>query len=163
MKSRLSQVLSVLSLSLTAGLAFADGAKIFPLSATYKEECGSCHVAYPPELMSQSSWRAVMRGLDQHFGSDASLDAAKAREIGAFLETNAAWRDKYATFDAQGQPLLRITDGAWFQRKHRDGDDGITPAVWKSPSVKSVANCSACHRGADQGDYSEGDIRIPRS
>lgn len=35
--------------------------------------------------MSQASWRAVMRGLGRHFGSDASLDAAKAGEIGTFL------------------------------------------------------------------------------
>lgn len=48
MKSRLSQVLTVLGLSLTASAALADGARIFPLSATYKEECGSCHVAYSP-------------------------------------------------------------------------------------------------------------------
>lgn len=163
MKSRLSKLLTVLGLSLAASVALADGAKIYPLTATYKEECGSCHVAYPPELMSQASWRAVMQGLDKHFGSDASLDPAKAREIGAFLDANAARRDKYATFDAKGRPLLRLTDGAWFRRKHRDGHDGITPAVWKMPSVKSVANCSACHRSAEQGDYSEDDIRIPRS
>jgi hypothetical protein len=161
MKSRLIPVLTVLSL--TAGAALADGAKIFPLSATYKEECGSCHVAYPPELMSQASWRGVMRGLDKHFGSDASLDRAKAAEISAFLDANAAGRDKYATVDAEGRPLLRITDGAWFRREHRDGHDGITPAVWKSPAVKSAANCGACHRGAEQGDYSESKIRIPRS
>lgn len=163
MKSALSKLLTVLGLGLTASVALADDAKIFPLSASYKEECGSCHVAYPPELMSQASWRAVMRGLDQHFGSDASLDAAKANEIGAYLEANAARRDKYATFDAQGQPLLRLTDGAWFRRKHRDGHDGITVAVWKLQSVKTAANCVACHRGAERGDYSEGDIRIPRS
>ncbi len=30
-----------------------------------------------------------MSGLDKHFGSDASLDAATAREISGFLEQNA--------------------------------------------------------------------------
>ena len=55
----------------------------------WKTECGACHVAYPPQLLPPSSWKAVMAGLDRHFGTDASLDAATATEITAFLEKNA--------------------------------------------------------------------------
>src|SRR5512146_2667484 len=54
-------------------------------NALWQTECGSCHVAYPPRLLPAESWRAVMSGLDKHFGSDASLDPAAVREIGAFL------------------------------------------------------------------------------
>ena len=61
-------------------------------NALWQNECGSCHVAFPPRLLPAASWRAVMSGLDKHFGSDASLDAASAREIGAFLEKNAGSR-----------------------------------------------------------------------
>lgn len=143
--------------------ARADDNHSYPLSASYREECGSCHVAYPPALMSAASWQAVMNGLERHFGSDASLEPAKAREIRQFLAANTARRAKYESFDANGRPALRITEGAWFLRKHRDGHDGITPAVWRLPSVKSAANCGACHRQAEQGDFSESGISIPRS
>lgn len=162
--TRFARHLSVLlALGALGAAARADDNNFYPLSASYREECGSCHVAYPPALLSAASWRAVMNGLERHFGSDASLEAAKAREIGQFLEANSARRAKYDSTDAYGRPLLRITEGAWFLRKHRDGHDGITAAVWRLPSVKSRANCSACHLQAEQGDYSEGDIRIPRS
>lgn len=152
-----------LVLGAAASPARADDNNYYPLSASYREECGSCHVAYPPVLLSAASWQAVMNGLERHFGSDASIEPAKAREIGQFLAANAARRAKYESSDTNGRPLLRITEGAWFLRKHRDGHDGITSAVWRLPSVKSPANCSACHRQAEQGDYSESAIRIPRS
>jgi hypothetical protein len=37
----------------------------------------------------------------------------------------------------------------------------MDPAIFKSPLVKSVANCGACHTAAAKGDYSERSIRIP--
>jgi nitrate/TMAO reductase-like tetraheme cytochrome c subunit len=151
------------AIGVLAGPARADDHHSYPLSASYREECGSCHVAYPPALMSAASWQAVMNGLERHFGSDASIEPAKAREIRQFLAANSAQRAKYESYDANGRPALRITEGAWFQRKHRDGHDGITAAVWRLPSVKSPANCGACHRQAEQGDFSESGIRIPRS
>jgi Dihaem cytochrome c len=144
------------------GSAAADERVAYTLAPTYKEECGSCHVAYPPALLSAASWRAVMAGLGQHFGSDASLDPAKGKDIGAYLQANAGTGAKTAALDDKGRPLLRISDSAWFRREHRDGHDGITTAVWTLPAVKSVANCGACHRGAEQGVYSEDAIRIPR-
>ncbi|MGE5490658.1 MAG: diheme cytochrome c [Actinomycetota bacterium] len=136
--------------------ALGDGAKRFPVNGTYKEECGSCHVAYPPQLLSASAWQSVMARLDRHFGMDASLDAAKAQEIGRFLAANAGGQER---FDPGADP--RITATPWFRRKHRDGHDGLSAAIWKSPAVKSPANCEACHRSAAQGAYGEDDIRLP--
>ena len=162
MKRIVSVLLGGMMAALSAKSVMA-GDHVYPITPVYKEECASCHVAYPPGLLSAESWRAVMAGLDRHFGSDASLDPAKAKEITQFLEANAARKSKYAAVDAKGKPLLRITDGDWFQREHRDGHDGLSRAVWSLPSVKSAANCAACHRGAEQGSYAEGEIRLPRS
>lgn len=159
--STIIKLMSAVVLAGGVGGALADGAKSYPLTPAYKEECGSCHIAYPPALLPPASWRAVMGGLPRHFGSDASLDAAKAKEISDTLDAAATRRDRAAATDAKGRPLLRITESDWFLRKHRDGHDGITSAVWKLPAVKSPANCAACHRGAERGDYSERDIRIP--
>jgi mono/diheme cytochrome c family protein len=123
-------------------------------NALWQKECSSCHVAYPPNLLPATSWRAVMSGLDKHFGSDASLTPAEVKEIGAFLEKNAGG-NRYAS---SGKPVLRITETRWFMHEH----DEVSERTWKNPKVKSPANCGACHTQADKGRYSEHDIRIPR-
>lgn len=152
-----------LALILAAGgaaSAFADGdrERMNVAHPAYLAECGSCHVAFPPALLSADSWRAVMGGLDRHFGSDASLDPASTADITNFLVRNAAARP---TTGPEGKPLLRITETRWFRKEHRDGHDGLTTAVFRSEPVKSAANCGACHRNAADGDYRERDIRIP--
>jgi hypothetical protein len=120
----------------------------------WQTECGSCHVAFPPRLLPAESWRALMSGLDKHFGSDASLDAKSAQEIGAFLEKNAG-RNRH---ESSGKPVLRITETRWFQREH----DEVSDRTWKNPKIKSAANCAACHTMAEKGNYSEHGIRIPK-
>lgn len=155
-------LLALLSLTLLAGSSWANDGERFHLSATYQEECGSCHVPYPPQLLPSRSWEAIMLGLNQHFGSDASLDTAKAREIGAYLAAHAGRPGRIDSSSRKGDASLRISETPWFKQKHRDGHDGITANVWKSPAVRSAANCAACHRRAAEGNYSEEGIRIPR-
>jgi len=122
------------------------------VNAKMQKECSGCHMAYPPGLMSAGSWKKVMAGLDKHFGTDASLSAADTQEITAYLvkyESNR-WTAKTAP--------LRITEAEWFKAKH-NGE--ISASVWKRESVKSPANCSACHAGAERGNYDEHSIKIP--
>ena len=45
--------------------------------ASYAAECGSCHLAYPPALLSAGDWRRIMAGLNDHFGTDAAVDGRK--------------------------------------------------------------------------------------
>ncbi len=122
-------------------------------NANWKTECGACHVAFPPRLLPAESWKAMMSGLDKHFGTDASLDAATTKEIGTFLEHYSGGKANTA-----GKPVLRITETRWFMREHGE----VSSATWKNPKVKSPANCAACHLGAERGDYSEHRIRIPK-
>ena len=148
----------------SASLLFATGLLVneavaapgAPVAANvaWKAECGSCHLAYSPELLPESTWRKIMAGLDKHFGTDASLDAATAAQIGAFLERNAG-RDRRRTNDTGS---LRITETRWFQHKH----DEVSASAWNSPRIKSAANCSACHGGAERGNFDEHAVRIPR-
>ena len=123
-------------------------------NAAYRQECASCHVAYPPALLAAPSWRAVMDGLPKHFGTDASLEPAVRADILAFLVQNAGGRDT----SASGKPLLRISDTPWFAREHRKEIAAGTPS---RPEVKSIANCGACHKGADNGDYGKTGLQVP--
>lgn len=143
---------TLLMLSLLALPAAADESRMpAQVNAAWKEECGSCHVAYPPSLLSAANWRQMMGSLDRHFGANAQLDAKARDEILAFLEANAARKQ------AKHSASLRITETPWFAKEH----DEVPPALWKDARVKSAANCGACHREAERGDYSERNIVLP--
>lgn len=134
--------------------ARAESRAVRATNATWKSECGSCHVAYPPQFLPASSWQRIMSGLDRHFGTDASLDPAAAGEIGAFLASNSQSGPR-AGADAG---ILRVTETRSFRRKH----DEVPAAAWKNAQVKTPANCNACHANADRGDFNEHDVRVPR-
>jgi hypothetical protein len=120
----------------------------------WKQECGSCHIAFPPQLLSAASWRAVMGGLDRHFGSDASVEPAVRADVLAFLEKNAGRRDT----SAMGVPLVRISETEWFRKEHRREIAAGTP---KRADVRSIANCGACHTQAEKFDYSGRSLQVP--
>jgi Dihaem cytochrome c len=134
-----------------AGDHGSDGVPLLP---AYRQECAACHLAYPPGLLPAASWQRLMSGLGRHFGTDASLDAATAQAIGSWLAANAGTSRR-----ARGEPPQdRITRSAWFVREH----DELAPTIWQRPAVKTPANCTACHTQADQGDFDEHAVRIPR-
>lgn len=122
-------------------------------NATWQTECGSCHVAYPPELLPAEEWQVLMRSLDRHFGVDASVDTKTAAEIGRFLASGAG-RGKARA--AEGEP--RITTTRWFRHEH----DELSAALFRSSSIKTPANCAACHPKAAAGNFEERAVRIPR-
>ena len=140
-------------IALMAQEAMAGGSLATPPNERWKAECGSCHLAYPPQLLPPQSWKRLMSQLDSHFGTDASVDPAAAAEIGAYLQRySASPRRPHAPGS------LRITETPWFVHEH----DDVLPASWKHPAVKSAANCAACHTAAEQGDFRKRNIRIPR-
>ena len=106
-----------------------------------KKECGECHMAFQPGLLPDESWRAIMAGLADHFGEDASLEADLAAEIEAYLVANAGRSDG---------TKLRISEQRWFRREHDFPDQ-----VWQRPEIRSKANCEACHRDAAKGVYDD--------
>jgi mono/diheme cytochrome c family protein len=131
-------------------LAFpAIGADRFVTDEMTKTECSACHIAFPPRLLPAASWEAVMAGLKTHFGEDASLDEASVAHIRDYLVANAGKDDPKAV-DAEGKPLLRISERAWFVREH--GEEVSQSSLQKAGSW---ANCVACHRGAEQGIFGD--------
>lgn len=148
---------AVLACSL-AGPASADSV---PLPAdspsAYRTECGACHIAYAPGLLPAASWRRLMAGLSNHYGGDASLDAAVSAELSAWLQANAASARKVRR-DPTPPAEDRITRSTWFVREHRE----LGADVWRRSAVGSASNCAACHPSAAQGRFSERDLRVPR-
>jgi len=146
-----------IALTLLLGLSLPALADRLPLPtdtpASYKAECGSCHIAYPPALLAAGDWQRVMAGLNKHYGSDAALDDKNRQEITAFLKRHAGDAGRLGR---AGEPP-RITQTARFVHKHHE----VPQKFWRDPRVKSAANCEACHQRAAEGSYSEREISIP--
>lgn len=142
----------VAALMLTVTTARAAGAP--PSSAdVYQDECGVCHTAYPARFLKPAEWATVVAALDRHYGTDATLDAAALEAVSRYLGVSARTADPVST-----DTLPRITRSHWFIDEH----DDITSATFESPAVRSAANCSACHTGADRGDFDDDSVHIPK-
>ena len=152
---RLLQTATLLIATGISGCLFASGderSHTLPAvsNAKWKAECSSCHTLFHPALLPERSWRALMGGLDKHFGENASLDAATQKEIADFLALNAADRSNHrrATRIAQSiaarETPLRISETGYFIRKH----DELAASVWQRKAIGSKANCAACHPDA---------------
>ena len=150
----MKKILPLLLFSLLVSSALAAKMPI-PSDApkSYEDECTSCHMAYPPGLLGEKSWQNIMGNLSKHFGADASIDIKDQAELTNWLKRNAATKQKYSEL----APENRITKTSWFIREH----DEIGAAVWKRPSIKSAANCGACHTSAAEGIFSEKSVKIP--
>lgn len=135
------------------GASADDVAPRGPLLPLYAQECGSCHVAFAPGLLPAQSWQRIIGRLHQHFGINASVDDASAKTLLAWLDANAATSRKMR----EVPPQDRITRADWFVREHRE----VPSDAWKLPTVRSPANCEACHPQAAHGSFRE-PVRIPQ-
>jgi mono/diheme cytochrome c family protein len=124
--------------------------------AVYRQECGDCHVAYPPKLLDAGQWQRLLAKLEDHFGDSATLTEPSLKAVTAYLTVNAA-RPGSIVVDAS-EDLPRISRSRWFLDEHSE----VSAAAWKRESVGSAANCYACHRQAADGRYDEDGVRIPR-
>lgn len=146
---------------LATGSGVSDDLDLKPASdPVYLEECGSCHLAYPPGLLPSASWQKVMDGLEDHFGDNAELDAETSDAIRDYLDRHAAETGfgKRAKKFADKSAPLRISETAYFRDEH---DDVPMRLVRDNPEVGSFAQCDQCHQRADKGDFDDDNVRIP--
>lgn len=138
------------------------GVAALPKHATWETECSSCHMAFHPSLLPAKSWAAIMAGLSEHFGEDASLDAAANKEIADYLVSHSAetWDSMAANRLRNVDPArpLEITATRFWMRLHQD----ISPAVFSRKAVGAKQNCSACHQDAASGMFAPQAILIPQ-
>jgi hypothetical protein len=121
-----------------------------------KKECGSCHMVFPPEMLPERSWKAIMEGLSSHFGENATLDPEKLRQITDWHVTNAGdasgANSHYLRGLMQSQTPLRISETAYWIKEHRKE---VRDSDFAKPAVKSKANCVACHKDAERGVWED--------
>ncbi len=130
--------------------------------ATYSDECGACHMAYPPSLMRAKHWRQLMATLPDHFGEDASLDTKTTAALTRWLVANAA-----ETVDTKPSHVLRqtaanapftLTATPFWKRQHAR----IDKRVFTRPPVYASGNCAACHTDAASGAFYPANTAIPK-
>ena len=109
-------------------------------NATWRAECGACHMAFPPALLPANDWLEIMSRLDQHFGTDASLDAGRQQEISQYLQRKGASNYLFAS----GEALPRITTSDRFLGKHRSA-----VRLWRKGQISTLSDCAACHKNSD--------------
>lgn len=164
----------LISFALLAGVSVGDDddhrsgrakAGVAPVTnALYAEECGSCHLAYPPGLLPARSWLRIMSQLNDHFGDNAELDEKSKQTILNYLDTNSADRSNYRRSKKILRSLrdtstpTRITDVPYIQHEHNEIPQRL---IKMNPQVKSLSNCDKCHQNAAQGSFKERDINIP--
>jgi mono/diheme cytochrome c family protein len=124
--------------------------------AATARECSACHMVYPPGLLPQRSWQALMGDLANHFGGDASLDEATRADIEAFLVAQAAdaggRRPRFLASLKPDEVPLRISDLQWFKSEHGPRARAYAKA---HQEIKTIANCAGCHRGAERGIFED--------
>ena len=176
---KLKATLLAIALLLSSSTALADGnfwqwlvtfshqKEVQPVTnKAYQEECGSCHFAYPPGLLPGKSWAKLLddKGLNDHFGENASLDADTLQEIRDYAMENAAEKSnfkrsrKIALATEEGDAPLRIADVRYIKRKHHDIPEKM---IKGNKDVKSLSYCNACHTKAEKGIFDNDTVSIP--
>ncbi|SFP93529.1 cytochrome b/b6 domain-containing protein [Hydrogenimonas thermophila] len=131
----------------------------------FVDECSACHTLYPPFLLPTNSWKKLMATLQDHFGDDASLEKEDRISIEKFLLANSAGNSTkeaafYITESLKGKKdIIAITKTPYWIGKHKNLDRDI----FISSSIKSKANCKACHKDIEQGLIEDSSIKIPNS
>ena len=135
-------------------------------NSSYQEECGSCHFSYQPGLLPSRSWLKLMSNneLSNHFEEDITFENKEiARKLTNYLVKNSTDNSNYrrsVKINKSIQPdktYLRVSKTPYIKRKHYE----ISKEVLNQEAVGSLANCTACHNNAEDGDYNEDSVTIP--
>lgn len=122
------------------------------------ETCGECHMTFFPQMLPQTSWKKIIGNLSNHFGEDASVDAAAQAYVLQYHLDDAA--DVKSTRAAKkwlykvdlNNPPERIITAPRFIRKHSESE---FTRMWDRKKVKSKADCAACHKDAQRGIFED--------
>ena len=165
MSKRLIGLLIIMSIAplLMALHNHGEGGSLLEVTnITYRNNCGTCHIAYQAGLLPERSWLKILNS-SGHAGGGVSLNREAKAEIEKYLVQNSADKSqskrsmKILTSIGNDAPT-RISEIPYIKKKHRD----IREDVFARTTIRSRANCSACHKRADNGIYDDDDVVIPK-
>ena len=105
----------------------------------YLENCASCHIPLPPEVLPSETWRRLLLEQQQHYGQQLKPI------MGPTLITIWNYLRTYSRPEDPKKPLpYRISESPYFKALH--------PRV-KVPQPVKPASCVSCHPSAAQYNY----------
>ena len=165
MNRRIKIFVTLLAAMVTGQVAWAaDEKPNMAPDAVYKKECGSCHMAYPADLLPARSWQKIMATLDKHFGDNAEFSANEHQPVLAYLNANSMENSKSRrakkmlnSIPATSIPL-RIIEVPYIVHEHEKLPAKV---LENNPKLSSLSQCDKCHQKAQKGSFDEDDIVIP--
>lgn len=105
-----------------------------------------------------------MANLQNHYGSDASLDESEHKDLLEYILANSS--DKAMEYKRSAKITKSLQSGVLYEsitqipyhiKKHKN----LEKWMITQKEVKSLSNCIACHKKAEQGIYGKKSIEIP--
>ncbi|MGB7441233.1 MAG: cytochrome C [Coleofasciculaceae cyanobacterium] len=105
----------------------------------YLKNCGSCHIALPPQVMPSETWRQLLLDLDQHYGQKLeSIFSPSLLMMWNYL------RDFSRPLKEEEAIPYRVKESRYFKALHPRVD---------FPEPARLTTCVSCHSGASEYDY----------
>lgn len=137
----LSLVLSVSAQTTTptTGTVDAIPARFALGKELYLENCATCHIGIPPEVLPSETWRRLLMEPEQHYGVKLEpLVGPSQLVMWDYLRTfSRPLQDKEAV-------PFRVAESRFFKALH--------PRV-KFPQPAKIGSCVTCHPGVGQFNY----------
>ncbi len=105
----------------------------------YLENCASCHIGLPPEVLPSETWRRLLLEPEQHYGQQLKpMIGPSLRLVWDYLQTYSRPEQ------AKNSTPYRISESRYFKALH--------PRV-KLPQPLNPGSCVTCHPGVSQYNY----------
>jgi hypothetical protein len=104
----------------------------------YLENCATCHIALPPQVLPTETWRRLLQDSD-HYGQQIRLLVDPSRLlVWNYLQTFSRVQPK------DEEVPYRVAKSRYFKALH--------PRV-KTPETLNLNSCLTCHPGASQYNF----------
>jgi cytochrome b len=131
------------------------------MAAAWRGECGSCHLAYPPELLPRRSWLRMLETQQSHFGEDLGLSTKTRDALSAIVRAEGArphWAGSMIQASVvEGDAPQRISETRFWRERHGHLD----PRRFSVAPVSGRHDCEACHADAASAIFSPRMIHLP--
>ena len=130
---------SQLSQALSYSLVRVDSNNYQLGQELYVQNCSSCHIPIPAEVLPTDTWQEILEKPGKHYGTSLpKLSSINIRLIWSYLRTSSR-----PLLERELQPEF-VTQSRYFKALHPKVD---------LPKPVTHQSCILCHPGASQLDY----------